>query len=244
MPEPLACPSPVYSPPIPPPSSSMHQVKDEQEPAYVAEHSVLRAHTSPATSKTPADQPLNGGHDGVAKLRDAVLKASEADVLPKQPLRRALIDAFFTHVGHSVPVVTRLEVCSPGASVLLQQVVCLVGSLTRQSNSQQTQFQAHQYQKVKLLLAMNAESNMLNVLKAKCLLTLWSPVASSVVSLDSPWHVNSSAIRLAVQMGLHRRSTYVGRSDTSCRRRIWWLLYVGSRNNCLAHKTSDHRNLG
>lgn len=67
---------------------------------------------------------------------------------------------------------------------------------------------------------------MLVVLKTLCLLTLWSPAPSHVVCLDGPWHATGSAIRLAVQMGLHKRSTYDGKPDQSCRRRIWWLLYV------------------
>ena len=207
--------------------------RDDQDSAYVAEHSVLNTSASPAKPRFNSDKPSIAATERVTKLRTAVLKASEADVLPKEPLRLALIDSFFTNIGHTVPVVSRSEVCEPHSSILLQQAVCLAGGLTRHPHPQHSVFQALLYEKIKLLLAMNVESNKLIVLKSQCLLTLWSPDASNIVSLDSPWHANGHAIRLAVQMGLHRKSTYTGRSDASCRRRIWWILYVCFHNTLL-----------
>jgi hypothetical protein len=34
------------------------------------------------------------------------------------------------------------------------------------------------------------------------------------------------AVRLALQMGLHRESTYLNRPDAKCLRRIFWQLHV------------------
>lgn len=196
---------------------------------------MLNTSASNSTSRPAADQSTRIAIDELAGLRAAVVKASEADVLPKQPLRRALMDSFFTNIRHSVPIISPSEVYEPDSSILLQQAVCLAGSLARHSHSRQSLFQGNLYEKIKLLLALNVESNMLTVLKSMCLLTLWSPDASSIVSLDSPWHANGSAIRLAVQMGLHRKSTYTGRTDASCRRRIWWMLYVGFPTTVYRH---------
>ncbi|KAK5046118.1 hypothetical protein LTR84_008575 [Exophiala bonariae] len=217
------------------PSSTTRRSINEQEFAYLAEHSVLNTSASSTTSRNISVKSPSNVSDGIMKLRAAVLKASEADVLPKQPLRRALIDSFFCNIGHAIPIISRSEVCEPDSSILLQQVVCLAGNLTRHPHPQYSLFQEQLYQKIKLLIAMNVEPNMLIVLKAKTLLTLWSPDSSNVVSLDSPWHAGGSAVRLAQQMGLHRHSTYSGRADAGCRRRIWWALYASDRAQSLMY---------
>lgn len=156
-----------------------------------------------------------------------VLVATDAHKLPKPILRQALFDAFFENFSHCFPIVERAEVESPESSVLLQQAICLAGTMTRHTTLPDSIPQAQAiYEKIKLLICVNFEPNMLSVLKALCLLTVWSPIPSHVVSLDGPWHATGSALRLGVQMGMHKNSTYANKPDRQCRRRIWWLLYV------------------
>lgn len=227
MPEPITFPSSIVFPRDPIPYSGTDETRSEPELAYVGEHSALKTLASPTRAKNAADESSSPATDRLIRLRSAVLEASEAAIPSRQPLRRALIDSFFTNIAHTAPVVSRSEVCELDSSILLQQAVCLAGSLTRYWNPQHRSFQENLYEKIKILLALNVESNMLVVLQSMCLLTLWSPNSANTVSLDSPWHANGSALRLALQMGLHRRSSYTHRTDGSCRRRIWWMLYVG-----------------
>ncbi|EXJ53483.1 uncharacterized protein A1O5_13259 [Cladophialophora psammophila CBS 110553] len=159
--------------------------------------------------------------------RSKVLKASEADVLPKPAMRRALYDAFFTNLAHVLPLVDRKELESSDSSVLLQQAVCLAGSLLRHPNLPDSFSRTNAfYEKVKLLLCLDTEPDMLSVIKALCILTLWSPHSPETVSLNGAWHATGSALRLAIQMGLHQNSTYEAASDAKSRRRIWWFLYA------------------
>jgi len=156
-----------------------------------------------------------------------ILQVSEADVLPAQPLRGALIDCFFRCLADSFPMIERDEVDSPRASVLLQQAVCFAGSLMRPSSPQWSLVDTKTlYDKVMLLISLNYERNTITILKAMCLLTLWSPKSPNRVSLVGPWHVTGSALRLAIQMGMHRKSTILGKPDTSCRLKIIWMLHV------------------
>ena len=204
--------------------------------AYIAERSVLQGGDYGRQPGRPiADTSDPSAVGGItAELRNKVLKASDAHKLPKSALRQALFDAFFENLIYAFPIINRAEVESPGASVLLQQAVCLAGSLLRHPNLPDSFPRAHAiYEKVKVLICLNFESDMLVVLKVLCLLTLWSPIPSHIVSLDGPWHATGSALRLAVQMGMHRNSTYANKSDYGCRRRLWWLLYVRRMNRLL-----------
>lgn len=82
------------------------------------------------------------------------------------------------------------------------------------------------YDKLKTLIYCNCEQDSLSLLKAICLMPIWRPNPPSHVTLDGPWHWTGVATRLAFQMGLHKESTYINKSDAGCRRRIWWQLYV------------------
>ncbi|OAR03620.1 hypothetical protein LLEC1_04772, partial [Akanthomyces lecanii] len=198
--------------------------------AYIAEHSVLQdgdyvGPTDTPTPGLPAASPEGGGITGRVKL--SVLRATDAHQLPKPALRQALFDAFFTNLSYCFPIVSRADVESPGSSVLLQQAVCLAGCLMRHPSLPDSFPRAQAiYEKIKILICVNFEPNMLTVLKVLSFLALWSPNPSHVVSLDGPWHATGSAIRLAIQMGMHKDSTYADKSDRKCRRRLWWLIFA------------------
>jgi Fungal specific transcription factor domain len=159
--------------------------------------------------------------------RVAILKATDAHILPKQPLQQALIEAFFDHLYNHYPIIEKEDVSGSEASVLVIQAVCMAGSLMRHGDAGAGLSLTHLlYEKVKMLIHLQYELNSMNVLKAMCLLSVWSPHPSNSLSLDSPWHWAGIATRLAVQMGLHKHSSYVDKPDAGCRQRVWWLLFV------------------
>jgi hypothetical protein len=164
-----------------------------------------------------------------SRWKTAVLLASEADRLPKLPLRQAYFDAFFAHLGYAYPIIERHEIEGPRASILLQQAVCFAGSLMRNPSLPDSFTKPKLlYERLKMLICLNVETDMLMVLKAMCLMMLWSPHPSNMVSLDAPWHATGNALRLAFHMGLHRYHTYRNKSNAACLRRLWWLLVVRS----------------
>lgn len=201
--------------------------------AYIAEHSILGRLDCDSLPRIPE---ILQGHANVAngtyhqqlddwKIR--ILSTSSAAALPKQPLREALFDAFFASRGHSFPFITRYDVEAPGASILLQQAVCLAGSLMRHPRLPDTFIRSQTfYEKIRLLLALDVESDMMAILKALCLLTIWCPTPSNISSLAGPWHATGTAIRLAMQLGMHRKSTYRDKPNAQERRKLWWFLYV------------------
>lgn len=201
----------------------------DMEAGYIAEHSVLMSQQPLST--TPMSIELQNSS---LATRDAILRVTEADVLPKQPLRQALIEAFFDNLYHRYPLVELEDVLGPDASVLLVQAVCMAGSLMKHWDTSTALSLTHSlYEKVKTLIFLRYEPDSMNVLKATCLATVWSPNPSDSLSLDSPWHWTGTATRLATQMGLHKQSSYSGKPDATYRRRIWWLLFV-----CAPHTES------
>lgn len=209
--------------------------------AYIAEHSVLQSADNAKSVDTPAlpscRPKMVSGMSSEVKL--SILRATDAHKLPKPALQQALFDAFFNNLDFCFPIVNRTEVESPGSSVLLQQAVCLAGSLTRHPNLPDSFLRAKAiYEKIKILICVNFEPNMLVVLKVLALLSLWSPIPSHMANLDGPWHSTGQAIRLGIQMGMHKNSTYTGKSDRSCQRRLWWLLYVSRSCTTLAPQTA------
>jgi hypothetical protein len=198
-----------------------------QHSAYIAEHSLLRrSGQRPGSSGNDSTTVISSSHAS-HDFRIQVLRASEADQLPRQPMRQALFDAFFTRLRYAYPIVNREEVESQSASILLQQAVCFAGSLVRHPSLPDSFARSNAiYEKLKLLICLEVEPDMLVVLKALSLLMLWSPHTSNVVSLDSCWQTTGNALRLAFQMGMHQSSTYRGNPNAKCQRRLWWLLYV------------------
>lgn len=159
------------------------------------------------------------------RVREAVLKATEADVLPRPTLRQALVDAFFEHVCHFCPVVDAADLAGPEPSLLLQQTVCLAGSLVRHDR-ESINMTLSLYEKVKTLIFLNVESDKLALLKALCILPFYSVLRTDHVTLDGPWHWVGMAIRTAIQMGLHKEATCTDPAKIGSHRRIFWYLVV------------------
>ncbi|KAF4968643.1 hypothetical protein FSARC_4018 [Fusarium sarcochroum] len=161
-------------------------------------------------------------------LRTSILNLTHADVLPKPILLQALTDAYFNHVYPFYPVVDRDDLNDPGSSIMLQQAVCLAGSLM-QHDVGNLQLCRSQYEKVKTLIHLNYEEDNVTLLKTLCLLTCYSVLPTDRVTFDGPWHWLGMAIRLAVQLGLHKDSTYRQYSNPGCLRRLFWYLVNADR---------------
>ncbi|KAM0555899.1 hypothetical protein ACHAPJ_006301 [Fusarium lateritium] len=161
-------------------------------------------------------------------LRASILNLTHADVLPRSALLRALTDAYFEHIHPFYPVVDRDDVVKPGSSIMLQQAVCLAGSLM-QHDVENVQLCRSQYEKVKTLIHLNYEEDNVVLLKTLCLLTCYSVLPTDRVTVDGPWHWLGMAIRLAIQLGLHKDSTYRQYPDPKCLRRLFWHLVNADR---------------
>ncbi|KAM5353322.1 hypothetical protein ACJZ2D_016778 [Fusarium nematophilum] len=159
----------------------------------------------------------------VSDMSVSILSLTGADVLPRPALVQALTDAYFQHVHPFYPIVDEADLQGPERSVMLQQAVCLAGSLM-QHDPDMVLFCRSQYEKVKTLIYLNHERDNVAILKSLCLLTCYSMDPTDRVSLDGPWHWSGIAIRLAIQMGLHKNSTHYQHPNPGCLRRIFWQL--------------------
>ncbi|KAH8902040.1 hypothetical protein BR93DRAFT_887960 [Coniochaeta sp. PMI_546] len=159
----------------------------------------------------------------MSNFREAILMATQAASLPETVLQRALVDSFIEHMSHLYPVVDPSDLENPGSCVLLDQALCLAGSLTRHSSASM-KLSRLLYEKVKTLISVNYEEDHVQTLKALCILSCWSLKPPDQISVDGPWHWTGVATRLAIQMGLHEESTYAKRPNARCLRRIFWHL--------------------
>lgn len=176
---------------------------------------------------------------GSDSFRDATLEATQAAEIPRPTLLSARAEAYLTHIFHHCPVVDPSEVLQDESSVLLQQGLCMVGNLIRHDSTGPAE--AHRlYRKLKLLLAIDYEDSCLQTLKTLCLMSCFSMKPSDPVNLDGPWKWTGQAIQLAIQMGLHRESTYTQRPDAGCLRRIFWQLYVCISTSTLSHHLTSY----
>lgn len=185
----------------------------QQDVSFIADHSVLSYYPS---SRTPAS---------ICNTAAIVPKA-EATTLLKEPLLQALIDSYFAELFHLYPIVDRHDII--GAPEILYQSICLAGSQIRQCDEEALGLSRSLYEKAKTLIYLSQEEISITTLKSLVLMTLWSPRPPNILTLDGPWHWSGVAMRLALQMGLHKEATYVEKPDSGCRRRVWWVLYVSS----------------
>ncbi|KAH6876608.1 fungal-specific transcription factor domain-containing protein [Thelonectria olida] len=190
-------------------------------------------------------QEISQDHAHAVDVKTSILNLTKADILPRPALTRALTDNYFKHVHPFIPVVEESDLYGPKPSILLQQAVCLAGSLM-QHDPASVSFCLSQYEKVKTLIHLNHESDKVTLLKSLCLLTCHSPLPTDRVTLDGPWQWLGMAIRLAVQLGLHKTSTYEHQDSPGCLRRVFWHLIHSDRLSAscwgrpLALRRRDH----
>ncbi|KAB2569404.1 Cutinase transcription factor 1 beta [Lasiodiplodia theobromae] len=126
-----------------------------------------------------------------------------------------------------MPVVDRGELELRDAPLLLRQSVYFAGSMMRRSTAGHHSAPSTQalYIKVKTLLFLDMEKDPLVVLRAVALLGSWSSHPPQAISLECPWQWNGTAIRLALQLGLHREATYTDSERHKRSRRVMWFLF-------------------
>ncbi|KAK1474423.1 hypothetical protein CTAM01_15905 [Colletotrichum tamarilloi] len=130
----------------------------------------------------------------VMQARDVLVKATQADTLPAPSLRKALTDAFFEFAFPYFPVVDADDLSRGESSILLQQAVCLVGSLMRHDPSSMT-LSYSLYEKIETLIHVEFEKDNVFLLKTLCLLSCWAPASPYLVTLHGPWHWTGMAVR-------------------------------------------------
>jgi len=165
-------------------------------------------------------------------IEGQALAATGAARSPPQSMIDALSATYFQYLYHRIPVVDRQDITCANPSTLLIQSVCLAGSILRHPRMTRGVLESEKfYVRAKTLFYLNDENDPLTTLKAMCLLVLWTVTPPSVVTIDSGWNWLGLAIRFALQMGLHRESTYSRTSAPGCARRIAWYLYAQDKLN-------------
>ncbi|KAK0369220.1 hypothetical protein CLIM01_13417 [Colletotrichum limetticola] len=201
-----------------PARSSELNTRNYQPEGFISHASVL--------SYDSAIEPM-AVYDGlpprIMQARDVLVKATQADTLPAPSSRKALTDAFFEFAFPYFPVVDADDLSRGESSILLQQAVCLVGSLMRHDPSSMT-LSYSLYEKIETLIHVEFEKDNVFLLKTLCLLSCWAPASPYLVTLHGPWHWTGMAVRLAVQMEIHTQSTYREKDNCGSLRRIFWHL--------------------
>lgn len=156
----------------------------------------------------------------------AFLALTDATTLPSEAYCSALHDAYRKHLAPLVPAID-----NNNSGLLLRQALCFAGSITRRPGDHLKGFGPMDfYARIKALLFIGVETDMMAVLKAHCVLACWTPryVSPRFATQDSPWHWVGVAIRLAQQLGLHKEATHLMLPGSAQSRSIWWYLLVGA----------------
>ncbi|KAJ5583973.1 hypothetical protein N7450_006637 [Penicillium hetheringtonii] len=210
-------PNQVNTPGIP--AQSSPATSDNQ--GYIGEFSVLSSQ-GPLSCETPAVVGVLS-----KSIETQIQNSTGADHLPPKSMTEALSSLYFKYLYHRIPVVDHKDVAANCPSILLQQSLCLAGSVLRHPKSTKSLVESERfYSQAKILFYSNHEHDPLTVLKSVCLLTLWTVTPPAVVTIDCGWSWLGLGIRFAFQIGLHRESTYSQRSSPGCARRIAWFLYA------------------
>lgn len=192
----------------------------QQSNCYIANESIL-------SYDLPSEQELSDVIGSRTSIFESLLRDNQIAILPRPALLRALKDGFVEHVAPFYPILDSEDVFSDSTPMMLQLAICLVGSLMRH-DQKELEFAASQYERVKSLIYLGSKHDPLVLLKTCCLMACWSPNSTDLVTLDGPWQWVGMAIRLAIQMGLHKEATYINNPKASSLRRVFWHLVVCS----------------
>ncbi|OBT62439.1 hypothetical protein VE03_08630 [Pseudogymnoascus sp. 23342-1-I1] len=170
-----------------------------------------------------SDEISHSSHD--PRLRpcnaEAILALTNATLLPSEPYRAALLQFYTQYLYQVVPILDRDE---PG--LLLRQTLCFAGSIMRLPDDHPKNFTSVDiYARIKALIFLGIETDMLALLKAYCVLSCWTPLSPHIATMDHPWHWVGVAIRLAIQLGFHKESTHLISRISTQSRNIWWYLF-------------------
>lgn len=190
--------------------------------SFIASDSVL--YEAPLSGNIPSASSLDDWKQIEQQLQDHSRRNITAQV--GEPLGRALCDSFAENLGHWYPFVDISEI-DLQTSPLLGKALLLAGSLTRRIETvDDLQIPYALYQQAKEKINSSSGDDPMTLLQAITIIAYWSLRPPSVVSLDGPWHWAGLAMRLALQIGMHRESTYSRLQDPARCRLIWWHLMV------------------
>lgn len=152
--------------------------------------------------------------------------------LPARPICSSLIEGYFERCAPWMPIVDKIELDGPKASMLLLQAIFVAGSRT--STAPQVQAAGRDfYRRAKALFNMEIEKAPLNVIRAICIVQWWNPSGPEHVSMNASSFWLHMGVALAHQIGLHREPN-AKQSDTSLRRRLWWVLFVSTADQIIS----------
>jgi hypothetical protein len=163
--------------------------------------------------------------NNLSTIFQEILKASKAQELPSATQLQASADFYYNYLYHALPIFDKSD-CPPSPSILAKQTTYFLGCLVRFPDEATSLALQSAYEKIRAILYTRLEGDKLVILSALLALSCWSPNPPDIVSLDTSWHWVGSAVRLAIQMGLHREATYQTGSDTDLRKRLWWAIFV------------------
>lgn len=164
----------------------------------------------------------------VSKEGMTVLEVHRAFDLAPLPVRRSLMDSFYTYCAPWMPIVESSFLRESGSkkpSILLLQSIFLAGSRVA-SASHVSASSATYYRRAKALFFTNYEKNPIIKIAAACLLNWWNPSGPEEISLDGSSFWIRVAVSLAYQIGLHKEPR--DKTNASYRRRLWWSLVVST----------------
>lgn len=157
----------------------------------------------------------------------------EAFQLPSKSVVDRLLDAYFTHINPTFPVVdqdlflAQYQARDPQnpPSLLLLHAMLVAGAHVLYDRAERDAQKALFFRRAKTLFDARFERNRDTVVQAALLLTWHSDGAEDVIA--NSWHWIGVAARTAMGLGMHRdadKSTLVPHNKRMWRR-VWWLLF-------------------
>ncbi|KAK3628767.1 Transcriptional activator of fatty acid utilization [Elasticomyces elasticus] len=178
------------------------------------------------------------------------LRALGCFKMPKPMQSGQLLDVFFTHIHPLLPVIDRSEFLARffgqgGPPPLVQMLAVFLAAARYCPGAFDHAVMSGcdsvrdvcdvLFQRLRALIDVDIVSERLAVLQAAVLGSLhWEGREGVNSSLDAL----SIAVRLAQEMGLHRRSPESGSASTRLQRRIWWSIFALDRLNAATEGTS------
>ena len=146
---------------------------------------------------------------------------------PAKPHAKMLIELYAQHLFPCIPVMEHRDLNDPGAAPIVTQALYLAGSMMQQPKDYPGKLKPKDFfLGIKTLLSPDDQQDAFDVLKCLCVLSCWSWQSPTKATIDTPWQWSGMAIRLAIQLGLHKEATYSRLENRQCARRIWYFLLV------------------
>jgi hypothetical protein len=142
-------------------------------------------------------------------------------------LGKILIELYAEHLFPLIPVMEYRDLSDSVAAPIVRQALYLAGSMMQQPKDYPSKLKPKDFfLGIKMLLSLYHQHDAFAVLKCLCVLSCWSWQSPTKATIDTPWRWSGMAIRLPIQLSLHKEATYSRLENRQCARRIWWLLLV------------------